>query len=81
MSIDKSLKGASSLRRHRNVLTRAERIETLKELGRWTDDSSPFGLPKIENRKAKVAKKEKEAKTDDATESTETTDAKDKPKE
>ncbi len=75
MSVDKSLRGASSLRRHRNVLTRAERIETLKDLGRWEDDSSPLGLPKVENRKAKLAKKEKVVKTD------ESTDATDKPKE
>ena len=61
MSRDKSLKSASALTRHRNVLTRIERIDKLKEQERWTEDSSPFGLPKIANRKASVGGKTKKA--------------------
>lgn len=65
MSVDKSLKSKDTLQRHRNVLTRAERIDHLKEADRWTDGSSPFGLPKVGHRKAAVGKKVKEAKTAD----------------
>ena len=59
MSIDRSLKSANALTRHRNVLTRAERILKLKDLERWEDGKSAFGLPKVANRNLKVAKKTK----------------------
>lgn len=62
MSIDRSLKGKDALQRHRNVLTRTERIERLKEIGRWTDDSKAIGLPKIAHRKMAVGKKDKAPK-------------------
>ena len=62
MSIDKSLRSKDMLRRHRNVLTRAERIDRLKELGQWTEESSAIGLPKVAHRKASVGKKEKAEK-------------------
>jgi small basic protein (TIGR04137 family) len=64
MSIDRSLKLRDALVRHRNVLTRAERIEKLKDEERWEDDSSVLGLPKVAHRKShagKKAAKEKEA--------------------
>ena len=61
MSRDKSLKSASALSRHRNVLSRMERIEKLKEEDRWTDDSGPFGLPKVAHRKVAVGGKDKKA--------------------
>ena len=64
MSMDKSLKSKGVLQRHRNVLTRAERIEQLKEIGRWTEESTPPGLPKVAHRKAAVGKKGKEKKED-----------------
>jgi len=67
MSLDKSLKSKDLLERHRNVLTRAERIERLKELGRWTDDMNVLGLPKVAHRKAAVGKKEKQEKEADET--------------
>lgn len=60
MSMDRSLKSANALVRHRNVLTRAERLEVLKEEEKWTDDKGPFGLPKVAHRKAVAAKTEKE---------------------
>jgi small basic protein (TIGR04137 family) len=63
MSMDKSLKSKASLSRHRNVLSRAERIEKLKELERWDDSRSAFGLPKVAHRKAATGGKgKKEAK-------------------
>ncbi len=67
MSIDKSLKTTGALSEHRNVLTRAERIEKLKDEDRWLEDQSPFGLVKVAHRKAKVGGKVKK-KTEDAVE-------------
>ena len=61
MSLDKSLKSKSALERHRNVLTRAERIEHLKEQDLWTDESSPTGLPKVAHRKSTAGAKDKSA--------------------
>ena len=59
MSRDKSLKSKGSLARHRNVLTRAERITTLQETGRWAEGATAVGLPKVAHRKASVGKKDK----------------------
>jgi small basic protein (TIGR04137 family) len=39
MSIDRSLKVKGALTRHRNVLSRAERIDLLKEEERWSEAS------------------------------------------
>lgn len=67
MSLHKTLKSKSSLARHRNVLTRAERIEKLTEDDRWDDSMDPFGLPKVAHRKVAVGgktKKEKAAETE-----------------
>ena len=62
MSMDHSLKSKSTLARHRNVLTRAERIDQLKELGRWDENQPTRGLPKVAHRKASVGKKAKAEK-------------------
>ena len=62
MSMDHSLKSKSTLERHRNVLTRAERIEYLKDNGKWSEDSKPMGLPKVAHRKLSVGKKDKAEK-------------------
>ncbi|MBI4578617.1 MAG: small basic protein [Planctomycetes bacterium] len=59
MSMDRSLKAANALTRHRNVLTRAERIARLKDQESWEEGKSPFGLPKVANRNLKVGKKTK----------------------
>ena len=66
MTLHKSLKNASSLKRARNVLTRAERITILQDEGRWQEGKSVFGLPKVrqyvmKRRHAKAAKKEEAA--------------------
>jgi small basic protein (TIGR04137 family) len=62
MSIHKSLVASSKLKRHRNVLTKTERIEILKQQGRWKEGDSVFRLPKVASiamiKKTK-AKKEK----------------------
>src|SRR5262245_58459657 len=60
MSLDRSLKAANALVRHRNVLTRGERLEKLKEEEKWDESKSPFGLPKVAHRKLEVAKPVKE---------------------
>jgi small basic protein (TIGR04137 family) len=59
MSIDRSLKLRDALVRHRNVLTRAERIEKLKDEEKWEDDRSVLGLPKVSHRKIHAKKAEK----------------------
>lgn len=61
MSLDRSLRSASSLARHRNVLTRAERLLKLSEAGKWSEDKSPLGLVKVAHRKLAVGGKVKEA--------------------
>jgi small basic protein (TIGR04137 family) len=72
MSIDPSLKVRGALSRHRNVLTRAERVEKLKEEDRWEDGDSVLGLVKVSNRKIVAGKKDdKKEKEDDAAESEE----------
>ncbi len=59
MSMDRSLRGASSLVRHRNVLTRAERLDRLAEVDKWDPSKPVLGLPKVANRKQALAKAEK----------------------
>lgn len=62
MSIDRSLKVKGALSRHRNVLSRGERIETLKLEERFTDGDTVMGLPKVAHRKAATGKKEAKVK-------------------
>jgi small basic protein (TIGR04137 family) len=66
MSIDRTLKIKGALSRHRNVLSRAERIEKLKDEERWSEDQSVFGLPKVAHRKSHAGKKAKEAPAKEA---------------
>lgn len=61
MSIDRSLKIKGALTRHRNVLTRAERIEQLKDQEKWSDGDSVMSLPKVAHRKSHAGRKEKAA--------------------
>jgi len=61
MSIDRSLKIKGALTRHRNVLTRAERVEKLKEEERWSEGESVFGLAKVAHRKSHAGRKAKAA--------------------
>ena len=57
MSIDRSLKVKGALTRHRNVLTRTERVERLNKEEKWHEGDSLFGLPKVANRKSHAGKK------------------------
>ncbi|QDT67162.1 hypothetical protein MalM25_00590 [Planctomycetes bacterium MalM25] len=65
MAIDKSLKVKAGATANRSVLTRVERIEKLRETERWSDDSRPYGLPKVRVRKLAMKKKKKAKKEDD----------------
>jgi len=92
MSIDRSLKIKGALTRHRNVLTRAERVERLKDEEKWSEDDSLFALPKVAHRKSHAGKKAKEEAAvegavaapeaqAEATPATPAASAKEKPKE
>ena len=60
MSLDRSLKAANSLAKHRNVLSRSERLVKLSERGKFDmSGDSPLGLPKVANRKVAAAGKTK----------------------
>ena len=64
MSIHSSFRTGGSASKHRNVLTRLERLEKLESAGRWnTAEDGLFGLPKV--RSIKVAMKKKKKKTDE----------------
>ena len=58
MSIDRSLKITGALSRHRNVLSRAERIEKLIEEERWEEGDPITGLAKVAHRKGHSGKKD-----------------------
>jgi len=66
MSIDPSLKIKGALTRHRNVLSRAERIERLKDEEKWSEGDSVTGLPKVAHRKSHAGRKVKEAPAKEA---------------
>jgi small basic protein (TIGR04137 family) len=57
--MDRSLKAGGGLARHRNVLTRAERVERLRSQDRWKEGEPVLGLPKVSNRNIKLGKKNK----------------------
>ena len=71
MSIDRSLKVKGALTRHRNVLTRAERIEKLKDEELWSEGDSLLGLQKVGHRKSHAGRKAKDAPAKEAQETTE----------
>lgn len=60
MSIDRSLKIKGALSRHRNVLSRNERIEQLKNEDRWEEGDDVTGLPKVGHRKIHTSSKKAE---------------------
>ena len=68
MSLDSSLKSGAGLARHRNVLTRTERLAKILESGKVDEgDAHILGMPKIGHRKLSVGKKtpKKTEETDD----------------
>ena len=70
MSIHKSLVAKSRLRRHRNVLSRTERILKLEEEEKWAaGNDSVFALPKVRVARLKKSHaKKKEAQAEEAAE-------------
>ena len=64
MTIDKSLKIRRGMSSNRSVLTRAERLEKLKEADRWKEGDSPFGIPKVRVKKLQMKKKKKKVEED-----------------
>lgn len=59
MTIDKSLKIKAGSVKTRNVLTRAERIEKLKNDERWSEGDPVLGIPKVRVVKISMKKKKK----------------------
>jgi len=57
--MDPSLKVRNALVRHRNVLSRAERVQKLRDEERWAEGDSVLGLPKVAHRKSGAGKKAK----------------------
>ncbi|KPJ62833.1 MAG: hypothetical protein AMS15_02590 [Planctomycetes bacterium DG_23] len=81
MAIHKSLKTKGKLSRHRNVLSRRERVEILRKEGKWEEGDSVFGLAKVKHIKEKRKVKPPKAPTPaevapEATEETEETEEK-----
>ena len=65
MSIHKSLRSGSGLKRTRNVLTRAERMKILLKEGRIKEGDPMLGLPKTKVIKVKPKGKKKKKKEDE----------------
>ncbi len=64
MSIHSSFHTGGSAAKHRNVLTRLERLEKLEASDRWNAaENGLFGMPKV--RSIKIAMKKKKKKTDE----------------
>lgn len=65
MTIDKSLKVRRGMISNRNVLTRIERLEKLKEQDRWSEGDPILGLPKVRVQKVSLKKKKKVKKEEE----------------
>ncbi len=66
MTLDKSLKVRAGAIKSRNVMNRAERINRLQEIGKWSDDLSVVGMPKVRVPKVSLKKKKKVKKEEEA---------------
>ena len=67
MGLHSSLKRAEKLGGSRSVMKRTERIKWLKEKGKWNENDTVLGLPKIRIIKLKALKKEKAKDTEEGT--------------
>lgn len=66
MSMHKSLVAKGRLKRHRNVLTRTERLLKLEEEEKWAaDKDSVFSLPKVRVAKLKKSHAKKKEKQEE----------------
>lgn len=59
MSVHKSLRTAGGMVRQRNVFNRWERLQKLKEQGRWSEGQPVFGIPKVRTSVVKMKGKAK----------------------
>ena len=66
MSIHRSLRHSGRDGGHRNVLTRAERLERLENLRVWEEGQSILGLPKVRSIKPKTSKAKRGGTEEDA---------------
>lgn len=74
MTIDKSLRVRAGMIKNRNVLTRAERLEKLREADRWSEGDSVLGLPKVRVQKLALKRKKKVKKAEEGEEGAEGTE-------
>ncbi len=65
MTMDQSLRVKAGAIKNRNVMTRAERVARLKELGQFDEGSSIVGMPKVRVVKVSLKRKKKVKKADD----------------
>ena len=65
MTMDRSLKVKAGAIRTRNVMTRAERVARLKELGKFDEEATIVGMPKVRVAKVSLKKKKKVKKAED----------------
>jgi small basic protein (TIGR04137 family) len=65
MTIDKSLRIKAGSTKQRNVLSRAERLQTLAATDRWMKGDPVLGMPKVRVEKISVKKKKKAKKGDE----------------
>ena len=49
----------------RQVLTRVERLQKLKDADRWAEGDSPYGIPKVRVQKISLKKKKKVKKVEE----------------
>jgi len=69
MSQHSSLKSGRKRKKHRSVLKRYERINTLKEKKEWTEEEdSVFGLQKVKTIRIKIKKEKAAAETPEGAE-------------
>ncbi len=66
MSLDSSLKERGGLKGSRSVLTRAERIKKMQEIGKFDENDSPFGLPKLATHHSRAGSKAKKEEAPEA---------------
>lgn len=66
MTLHRSLRSRGAMAKHRNVLTRVERLVILEDDGRWQEgeESNVTGFPKVRSIK-RVGKKKKSKKKED----------------
>lgn len=72
MSQHPSLRSSEKDKKQRSVLKRYERVKLLKDGGKWVDDDSVYGLPKVKIVRFKIKKEKAQAAeaTEGATDAT-----------